>query len=179
MFSSCIKSTRIDNSGSTSTIILNKTVKGIIESAFQKKRINGCFILYDLEKDTSIIYNITRAVQQFLPASIFKMPNSLIALECGVIENKNEIILWDNVERFVPAWNKDHDLRSAIKNSVVWYYQELARRAGEERMQDWVNEIHYGNRKIGNKIDIFWLDGNLRQGIGFKNSKVSNPCGSS
>ena len=35
----------------------------------------------------------------------------------------------------IEAWNRDHDLRSAIRDSVVWYYQELARRVGPQRMQ--------------------------------------------
>ncbi|MCK5102317.1 MAG: hypothetical protein KAR17_05865, partial [Cyclobacteriaceae bacterium] len=86
MFSSCIKSTRIDNSESSSTIIFNDSTYNKIESVFKKRGINGCFILHDVENDTSIIYNQPRTVQQFLPASTFKIPNSLIALECGVIE---------------------------------------------------------------------------------------------
>ena len=162
MFSSCIKSTRIDNSEPSSTIVFNDAAYNKIESAFQKRRINGCFILYDVENDTSIIYNQPRTVQQYLPASTFKIPNSLIALECGVIEDENEIIPWDSIERFVPAWNKDHNLRSGIKYSVVWLYKELARRIGDEHMQNWVSKINYGNTKISKEIDNFWLVGDLR-----------------
>lgn len=101
-----------------------------IESVFHENGIEGCFILYDVQNDTSIIYNQLRATQQFLPASTFKIPNSLIALECEAIHDENEVIAWDSVKRFVPAWNKDHNLRTGIKNSVVWFYQELARRIG-------------------------------------------------
>ncbi|MCK5281483.1 MAG: class D beta-lactamase, partial [Cyclobacteriaceae bacterium] len=118
--------------------------------------------MYDEENDTSIIYNQSRTVQQFLPASTFKILNSLIALECGVIEDENEIIPWDSIERFVPAWNKDHNLRTGIKYSVVWFYKELARRIGEVRMKSWVDEIDYGNMKTGKEIDNFWLVGDLR-----------------
>ena len=162
MFSSCIKSTRIDNSESSSIIIFNGSTFNKIESAFRSREINGCFILYDEENDTSIIYNQSRTVQQFLPASTFKILNSLIALECGVIEDENEIIPWDSIERFVPAWNKDHNLRTGIKYSVVWFYKELARRIGEVRMKSWVDEIDYGNMKTGKEIDNFWLVGDLR-----------------
>ena len=162
MFSSCIKSNRIDNSESSSTIIFNDSTYNIIESVFKKRGINGCFILHDVENDTSIIYNQPRTVQQFLPASTFKIPNSLIALECGVIEDEYEIIPWDSIERFVPAWNKDHNLRTGIKYSVVWFYKELARRIGAGRMQSWVDEMDYGNRKIGDEIDNFWLINDLR-----------------
>ena len=59
----------------------------------------------------------------------------MIALETGVIPDEEEIIKWDGEKRFVEVWNQDHNLRSGIKYSVVWLYQELARRIGEERMQ--------------------------------------------
>lgn len=144
------------------TSIFNDNSLGKIEAEFLKSGIKGCFILHDVENDTSIIYNQARTTQQFLPASTFKILNSLIALECEVIQNENEIIAWDSVERVAPAWNKDHNLRTGIKYSVVWFYQELARRIGVERMQSWVNDIEYGNRNIGNKIDDFWLVGDLR-----------------
>jgi len=62
----------------------------------------------------------------------------------------------------VPAWNQDQNMRDAIKNSTVWFYQEMARRIGQARMQHYVDAAHYGNRNIGGGIDHFWLDGKLR-----------------
>lgn len=159
MLTSCINSIQRD---ATKSVVFNDAAYGKIESVFQKSRIEGCFILYDIKNDTSIIFNQPRTVQQFLPASTFKIANSLIALECEVIGDENEIVMWDSVERKVPVWNKDHNLRSGIKYSVVWFYQELARRIGEERMQSWVDKIDYGNMEIGNEIDNFWLVGELR-----------------
>jgi beta-lactamase class D len=62
----------------------------------------------------------------------------------------------------VPAWNRDHDLASAISVSAVWYFQELARRIGRERMQEWIDRAKYGNQNIGGEIDSFWLTGDIR-----------------
>ena len=59
------------------------------------------------------------------------------------------------------TWNKDQTMRSAFPVSCVWFYQELARRIGEKQMQKWINASNYGNKKIYNVIDRFWLDGNL------------------
>ena len=133
-----------------------------IEASFSKRNIIGCFILYDLQNDTSIIYNQDRVKQKFLPASTFKILNSLIALECEVIKDENELIQWDSIERSVPVWNQDHTMTTGIKNSVVWFYQELARRVGGERMQLWVDSVSYGNQQIGKNMDDFWLVGDLR-----------------
>ena len=49
-----------------------------------------------------------------------------------------------------------------MKQSVVWYYQELARRVGPERMQKWVTAFRYGNEDISGGIDRFWLESALR-----------------
>ena len=98
-----------------------------------------------------------------LPASTFKIPNSLIALETGVVDDPDkDVFKWDGVTRSIEAWNKDHTLRSAIAASAVPVYQEIARRIGPERMQKYVDLLDYGNRDIGGGIDQFWLTGNLR-----------------
>jgi beta-lactamase class D len=62
----------------------------------------------------------------------------------------------------VPSWNQDHTMKTAIQNSVVWYYQELARRVGKEKMQHYVDAANYGNKDIAGQIDPFWLEGELR-----------------
>jgi beta-lactamase class D len=49
-----------------------------------------------------------------------------------------------------------------MQYSVVWYYQELARREGQETIQKYIDAIGYGNRDIGGSKNTFWLDGNLR-----------------
>jgi len=104
-----------------------------------------------------------RSTEPRLPASTFKIPNSLIALETGVVQDPDkDVFPWDGVKRSIEAWNRDHTLRSAIAVSAVPVYQEIARRIGEARMQKYVDLFEYGNRDIGGGIDQFWLTGNLR-----------------
>jgi beta-lactamase class D len=124
--------------------------------------LQGAFVLYDLDADRYIRYNPERCATRFLPASTFKILNSLIGLEAGVIADETYVIAWDGTPYDIPAWNQDHTLKSAIQNSVVWYYQELARRVGQERMQAYVDAAQYGNRDISGQIDTFWLEGGLR-----------------
>jgi beta-lactamase class D len=134
----------------------------VMEKAFSERQIDGCFILYQLEKDSAIVYNQARINEAFLPASTFKIPNSLIALETGAISGEDEVIPWDGIERQIPAWNQDQNMESAMKYSAVWFYQELARRIGPQRMQEYVTNMHYGNMKAGPVIDTFWLEGDIR-----------------
>lgn len=143
-------------------LLFNAALIKEIESSFSTREINGCFVLHDMGKSKTLIYNKERAEQSFLPASTFKILNSLIALECGIVKDENEVIKWDGIERSVSIWNQDHNMKTGIKHSVVWLYQELARRIGGERMQSYVNRAGYGNQQIGSAIDNFWLVGNLR-----------------
>ena len=124
--------------------------------------IEGCFVLYNYNDDSYTKYNEERCAKRFLPASTFKVPNSLIGLETGVIEDENFVIKWDGVERSIKSWNRDHNLASAIKNSVVPYYKELARRVGKDKIQMYLNKLNYGNKIIGDSVDTFWLDNSLQ-----------------
>lgn len=96
------------------------------------------------------------------PCSTFKIPNSLIGLETGVVSDGSFFLPWDGEERSITSWNRDHDLESALANSVVWYYQEIARRIGIEQMNQWVTSFDYGNAEIGAEVDTFWLSGPLQ-----------------
>lgn len=123
----------------------------------------GTFVGYKTDDYLIIASDKVRSGEAKLPASTFKVPNSLIALETGVVGDPDkDVFKWDGVTRSIEAWNKDHTLRSAIAASAVPVYQEIARRIGPERMQKYVDLLDYGNRDIGGGIDQFWLTGNLR-----------------
>src|SRR3954468_20149558 len=123
----------------------------------------GTFVGYKTDDYLIIASDKERSGQAFLPASTFKIPNSLIALETGVVEDPDkDVFRWDGVTRSIDAWNRDHTMRSAIAASAVPVYQEIARRIGQERMQKYVDLLDYGNHDIGGGIDQFWLTGNLR-----------------
>ncbi len=123
----------------------------------------GTFVGYKVDDYLIIASDKVRSGAAKLPASTFKIPNSLIALETGVVADPDkDVFKWDGVTRSIEAWNKDHTMRSAIAASAVPVYQEIARRIGQERMQKYLDLFDYGNRDIGGGIDQFWLSGNLR-----------------
>ena len=129
---------------------------------FRAAGVHGTFVLYDMNRDGYLVYNRERADSAYIPASTFKIFNSLVALETRAIDDVEEKMEWDGVEREVEMWNRDHDLRSAFKYSAVWFYQELARRIGEGRMWHYIQAAEFGNVNIDGGIDRFWLDGELR-----------------
>jgi beta-lactamase class D len=135
------------------------------------KNTRGAFVLYDLKNDRYVRYDEERCRQRFSPKSTFKIPNSLIGLETGVIGGADFVIPW-NSKKYPPQdnwdqepfkhWGQDQTLRSAIKYSVVWYYRELALRVGRERMKNYVTAFDYGNKDVSGPIDYFWLGGQLK-----------------
>jgi beta-lactamase class D len=138
-------------------------IRAELAKLFTDAGTEGTFVGYKVEENLVISSDADRSHTAKLPASTFKIPNSLIALETGVVSDPDkDVFKWDGVTRSFEAWNKDHTLRSAIAASAVPVYQEIARRIGPERMQKYVDLFDYGNRNIGGGIDQFWLTGDLR-----------------
>ncbi len=126
------------------------------------KDYSGTFVLYSISEDVYVIYNKDRAEKRLSPCSTFKIFNSLVGLEAGVIKDEKFVIKWDKKTYDIESWNRDHTLKSAIANSVVWYYQELARRVGEEKMKAFIDKVNYGNKDMSGGIDKFWLRNSLK-----------------
>ena len=135
------------------------------------KGVKGAFVVYDLKSDRYVRYNVERCRERFSPKSTFKIPNSLIGLETGVIKDADFVIQW-NKEKYPPQanwneepfvhWGKDQTLRSALKYSVVWYYRELALSVGPEQMSKYVRAFNYGNKEVSGRVDNFWLNDVLK-----------------
>lgn len=134
-----------------------------LKKYFDSNHVAGTFGLYDNGTGQFVIYNLSRFKDSsYLPASTFKIVNSLIGIETGRIVNEKMVIKWDGITRSVPEWNKDLTMEEAFKVSAVPYYQEVARRIGKDTLQHWLDSLKYGNHKIGGKTDSFWLDNSLK-----------------
>jgi beta-lactamase class D len=148
MFSSCsVNRARIDNS---------------LKKYFDEQKVEGCFSMFNNIDGKVTVYNMALDTSRFLPASTFKIVNSLIGLEIGKIIDEQMVIKWDGIKRPVEDWNKDLTMTEAFKVSAVPYYQEVARRIGRDTMQKWIDSLGYGNMKIGQHVDSFWLDNSLK-----------------
>lgn len=132
-----------------------------IENIFKNKQVDGTIVIESLNTKKISIYNDKRAEKLYSPASTFKIPNTLIALNEGVV-TKDSVIVWDKKIREYESWNKDQTLLTAFKSSCVWCYQEFASKIGVEKYKKYLKELNYGNKKIGDEITRFWLDESLK-----------------
>jgi beta-lactamase class D len=147
----------------------NVTINNSFKQYFDAKHVKGTFGLYDNGTGQFTIYNLERFRDSaYLPASTFKIVNSLVGLETGKIVDDKMVIKWDGIIRKYPngdtakLWNKDLTMLEAFKASAIPYYQEVARRIGKDTMQHWLDSLKYGNHLIGGAVDTFWLNNTLK-----------------
>ncbi|MBS4202435.1 class D beta-lactamase [Bacillus sp. FJAT-49732] len=91
-----------------------------------------------------------------------KVPNAIIGLTMKAVKDEYEVKRWDGVVRELEEWNTDHSLASAMRQSAIWFYQDMARDIGTKQMQSNINKLNYGNQDISGGIDTFWLDSSLK-----------------
>ncbi len=132
-----------------------------ISDIFAAQNVTGSLLILDARRDERWAHDLDRAEQRFGPASTFKIPHMLFALDAGLVKDEFDHFEWDGVERSIASWNRDQDPRSSMRNSVVWVYQGFARALGEDRERAYLESIDYGNANPGGGIDRFWLDGDL------------------
>lgn len=134
-----------------------------LQEYFDEYQVEGSFVLYDLKENQFTRFNPTRCQERFIPASTFKIPNSLIALEEGILKDQNSVIFWDGKKWWNETWNRDMTLAEAFKFSCVPCYIQIAGKVGDETYQKYLKSFDYGNIDIsGAKERAFWLDGNLK-----------------
>lgn len=122
----------------------------------------GSFVLYQPSLDTWSIWGEEKSRMRVSPNSTYKIYSALLALEKGTITPDASLLPWDEKAYPFESWNQDQDLDSAMKNSVNWYFQELDRKAGLSSIQDFLDQIDYGNKNISGGPDTFWMESSLK-----------------
>jgi beta-lactamase class D len=134
-----------------------------LQNILDSNQISGSILIYDVTQNVYFSNDFEHASTGFLPASTFKIPNSMIGLETGVLKDENHLFKWDGKPRRLKNWEADLTLAEAYKVSCVPCYQEVARTIGTKRMNDYLKKLDYGNMEIADSmIDIFWLEGDFK-----------------
>ncbi len=140
-----------------------------LKKYFDENKVEGCFALMNNATGKFTVYNLSRyRDSSYLPASTFKIVNSLIGLQTGKIVNDSMVIKWDGVKRWKDDWNKDLTMYEAFRVSSLPYYQEVARRIGKDTMQRWLDSLKYGAKLATDKVviqtavDSFWIDNSIK-----------------
>lgn len=149
-----------------------------LERVFQKRGISGTFVMFDTAADTMLVWNEERAKQRFAPAETFRIANAIIGLDVGAVKSIDDFVPYEvtqyttseAVRPFIygggreraSEWNRQMELRKAIRMSSTPIFRKLARLVGEERMRAGITKLAYGNMEIGHEVNRFWRDGSLQ-----------------
>jgi bla regulator protein blaR1 len=126
------------------------------------KGYDACFVLYDVREGRTLRVNDAECRRRLPPCSTFKVFNSLAGLQSGVVHDETTLFKWDHTPQPLPAWEQDHTLATAVRDSVVWYFQRVADGVGEKAMQGYLDAVGYGNRDMSGGLTRFWLGSSLQ-----------------
>ena len=123
---------------------------------------DGSFVLYDNHLDSWKIYNLEEANKRIPPDSTYKIYDALLGLESGIITPEHSSMAWNGEHFSYSAWENDQDLNSAMQNSVNWYFQTMDSQLGLNKIQEFLNEIEYGNQTTSSNLKLYWSDFSLK-----------------
>lgn len=130
---------------------------------FNKLQAKGTIVVLDERGavPAQFVFDQSRATQRFSPASTFKIPHTLFALDAGLIRDEFQVFAWDGVKRGFDGHNRDQTLRSAMRTSALWVYAIFAKALGEDKARDYLKRIDYGNVDPTTGKGEYWVDGKL------------------
>jgi len=121
-----------------------------------------CVVIRNQQTGTTWRSDASACGTRLAPASTFKIPHALVALETGVV-TADTVEKWDGTKYpNYQQWQRDHTVVSAMRPSVVWFFQRIAPRVGAARMHDWLTTLRYGNARTDGDVTMYWLNGTLR-----------------
>src|SRR5215213_7435496 len=94
------------------------------------------------------------------PMSTFKVAHA--ALHAGVLNGPDELIKYDGLPWEFESFRRDHTLATAMRFSVLWYFQRVAERLGSAREAAYLKRFAYGNADSSSYLTSFWLYESLR-----------------
>lgn len=129
---------------------------------FEAAGVPGTLVVHDARGGAgrTLQFDAARAARRLSPASTFKIPHSLFALDAGLVRDEFQVFAWDGVQRPIAAWNRDQTLRSAMRDSVVWVFEGFADALGPQREAAYLQRLGYGNGQVGGDRP-FWVEGDL------------------
>lgn len=141
----------------------NETEVAGWRSIFEKYNTDGTIVIKDERGASSktFVYNKYRSTVRFTPASTFKIPHTLFALDSGAVKDEFQVFKWNGEINEIPSHNQDQNLRLAMRYSALWVYRGFAKEIGERKATSYLQQIKYGNQSAVIKVRDYWVNGGL------------------
>ena len=143
------------------SLVLGASIVPLV-AAPQTAASHRCVAIVEIASAEMWTSNAAECATRLPPASTFKIPHALVALEIGAIA-ADTIEKWDGTQYAdQPKWNRDQTVTTALRPSVLWFFQRIAPRVGAARMHEWLERLGYGNASTAGDVTMYWLNGTLR-----------------
>ncbi|KGJ90943.1 Beta-lactamase [Colwellia psychrerythraea] len=153
----------ISSAAQAKTFLEGENAHAALGEYFKKYNAKGTIVVLDKrsKENKSYVFNQKRAKQRYSPASTYKIPHSLFALDAGLVKDEFQVFPWDGIKRGYSPHNQDQNLRSAMRNSAVWVYDIFAEQLGEKKAGNYLKKVSYGNADPTTAQGSYWIDGKL------------------
>ncbi len=151
--------------GSAKTPAINaEALNRIVDASFGGQ--GTCLTLTDRTtgREVYVYGSNTTCMRPLPPCSTFKIANSLIGLDEGVIK-PDEVIKWDGKPQALKSWETDANLETAFKRSMVPWFQRVARQIGHDTYAKRLKAMNYGSGDPAGPVDQFWLGPEVGGGL--------------
>ena len=122
-----------------------------------------CTVILD-ERTGETVFRQGNCDQGFYPQSTFKLPLAMMGYDAGILVDEHNP-LW----RYRPELNrerklerKDTDPTIWLRDSIVWFSQDLATRLGDKAFARYVSGFGYGNQNVSGGLTQAWLMSSLK-----------------
>ena len=125
-----------------------------LDSIYKKFGVTGACVVFN-QRMNSYYYSDTIKIQTLqTPNNSFHLYAGLIGLESGVIKNYETPSGDDTLT--------NDNLIKALKSDNPVFFSVNARRLKQEKIQNWLNLLNYGNRDISGGTTVFWNNNSLK-----------------
>lgn len=101
---------------------------------------------------------------KYAPQSTFKIPLSLIGFDSGILRNDSNPSwsLPKGTDPYINVCKGDHNPRTWIRDSCLWYSQILTTKLGMKKFQNYVSKFSYGNMDLSGGLTTAWISSSLK-----------------
>ncbi len=121
--------------------------------------MRGCFLLYNLKTQSLEAQMGEEAFcnEQLPASSSFKVPLAVMAFDSGVLKDENTVLKWDGKKRELKTHNQDHNGKTWMRDSVIWFSQDVSKKMGKKKLQKYLKDFDYGNQDLSGGLTTAWI----------------------
>lgn len=157
-------------------------ISGLIFFPATAEAATGCTLIaaYPEQK---ILYESGDCDQRQPPASSFKIPLAVIGFDARLLTGAHEPSMpyKDEYKSGMKIQEKTTDPTIWMKDSIVWYSQQLTLKLGTDKFQSYVDQFDYGNKDLSGGLTTAWLGTSLtispREQVTFLTKLLNNDLG--